>query len=122
MGESVKWLNGGSEICGIASRLLSRHQTCQPVTMLMKSLGRTVAGVWLGLFLAVTAQGAETNQPSVKWEPAILAFEASDKTNPPPKDAVLLIGSSSIRKWTNAAAAFPKYRIINRGFGGSQLA
>jgi lysophospholipase L1-like esterase len=51
----------------------------------------------------------------------ILAFEASDKTNPPPKHAVLFIGSSSIRMWKTLAQDFPDYRVINRGFGGSQI-
>jgi len=65
---------------------------------------------------------ADTNQPHhLQYEPAIRAFEAADRTNPPPHGAVLFIGSSSIRKWTNAPAQFPAHRIINRGFGGSHL-
>ena len=35
------------------------------------------------------------------------------------KDAVLFIGSSSIRRWTTLAADFPGTQGINRGFGGS---
>lgn len=34
---------------------------------------------------------------------------------------MLLVGSSSFRLWTNAAAAFPGRRVVNRGFGGSQM-
>ena len=56
-----------------------------------------------------------------KWETDIQAFEASDKANPPPAHAVLFIGSSSIRMWTSLATDFPNYRVINRGFGGSDL-
>jgi lysophospholipase L1-like esterase len=90
--------------------------------MRMKLFNGIVAAAALGLGLALTARAADTNKAHhLQWEPAIRTFEAMDKTNPPPKDAVLLIGSSSIRKWTNAPAAFPKYRIINRGFGGSHL-
>ena len=55
------------------------------------------------------------------FEKDILAFEASDKTNPPPKNAILFIGSSSIRMWKTLAQDFPDYRVINRGFGGSQI-
>lgn len=77
----------------------------------------------LGLSLvAIATPAADTNQPHhVRWEPTIAKFEARDKTNPPPRDAVLLIGSSSIVKWTNAPAQFPEHTIINRGFGGSHL-
>ena len=68
------------------------------------------------------AQATDTNRAHhVQYEPAIRAFEARDKTNPPPKDAVLFIGSSSIRLWTNAPAQFSEHTIINRGFGGSHL-
>jgi lysophospholipase L1-like esterase len=55
------------------------------------------------------------------FEKEIVAFEASDRTNPPPKGAILFVGSSSIRLWTNLAEDFPQYRVINRGFGGSQI-
>ncbi len=71
---------------------------------------------------ATSAQDGATNLPHhLQWESAIEAFEASDKTNPPPRNAILVIGSSSIRKWTNAPAQFPAHRLINRGFGGSHL-
>lgn len=56
-----------------------------------------------------------------KWNADIQAFEASDKANPPPANAVLFIGSSSIRFWKTLATDFPAYRVINRGFGGSDL-
>ena len=65
---------------------------------------------------------AEKEQsPEVRWGKDIRAFEEADKTNPPPQDAILFIGSSSIRCWTNVAQAFPGHKAINRGFGGSHL-
>lgn len=60
--------------------------------------------------------------PSQRWERDIRAFEAADKKSPPPQNAVLFIGSSSIRFWKSLARDFPDYQVINRGFGGSQLA
>lgn len=48
-------------------------------------------------------------------------FKKADQENPPPKDAILLIGSSSFTKWTDVADYFPDKTIINRGFGGSRL-
>lgn len=56
-----------------------------------------------------------------RFEQEITAFESADKTNPPPKNAILFIGSSSIRRWTTLAQDFPRYQVINRGFGGSHL-
>jgi lysophospholipase L1-like esterase len=56
-----------------------------------------------------------------RWEKAIAAFEAEDKSSPPPKDAVVFIGSSSIRLW-DLKKSFPEVAAINRGFGGSQMA
>ncbi len=60
--------------------------------------------------------------PSAKYEKEIAAFEASDKENPPPKNAILFIGASSTRLWKTLAQDFPDYPVINRGFGGSQVA
>lgn len=57
-----------------------------------------------------------------RFEPEIRAFEAADRTSPPPLGGVVFIGSSSIRNWTNVAADFPGVPILNRGFGGSTLA
>lgn len=59
--------------------------------------------------------------PADRWESAIAAFEKSDQESPPPKDAVLFVGSSSIRMW-DVKKAFPDVAAINRGFGGSQMA
>src|SRR5262249_808061 len=51
----------------------------------------------------------------------IAVFKASDRTNPPPRRAVLFIGSSSIRLWTSLSNDFSSYKVINRGFGGAQI-
>src|SRR3954470_24515897 len=59
---------------------------------------------------------------SSQWEREISAFEAQDKTNLPPKGCVVFVGSSSIRLWKNLPATFPSLPVVNRGFGGSQLA
>ena len=64
---------------------------------------------------------AQTNKPNA-FEKEILAFESSDRTNPPPKHAILFVGSSSIRLWKTLAQDFPNRPVINRGFGGSQIA
>lgn len=48
-------------------------------------------------------------------------FKKQDSLSFPPKNAILLIGSSSFTKWTDVQEYFPGYTIINRGFGGSTL-
>ena len=77
------------------------------------------AALHLSLFAQTGAQ--KKLLPEARWEKDIRAFEAADETNPPPQGAVLFIGSSSVRLWTNLAQAFPGHKILNRGFGGSQL-
>lgn len=59
-------------------------------------------------------------EPADKWEKAIADFEAQDRQSPPPKDAILFVGSSSIRLW-DLKKSFPDLPAINRGFGGSQM-
>jgi lysophospholipase L1-like esterase len=36
------------------------------------------------------------------------------------KNIILITGSSSIKMWSSLQNDFPKYNIVNRGFGGSQ--
>jgi len=74
----------------------------------------------LGL-LAFRAAAAETNHNFARWEKEISAFEQQDKTNPPPQGGLLFIGSSTIRLWSTLAEDFPGQKIINRGFGGSEI-
>ena len=47
-------------------------------------------------------------------------FRDWDEKNAAPADAVLFVGSSSIRLWSTAVD-FPDLPVINRGFGGSQI-
>jgi lysophospholipase L1-like esterase len=71
--------------------------------------------------LSLAALGQQA-APANKWEAEIKKFEEADRQSAPPKNAVLFIGSSSIRIWKDLAADFPNVKVINRGFGGSQIA
>jgi lysophospholipase L1-like esterase len=51
----------------------------------------------------------------------IETFKKADLINPPPKNAIVFVGSSSFKFWTDVQTYFPGYTIINRGFGGSSL-
>jgi lysophospholipase L1-like esterase len=56
-----------------------------------------------------------------RWEREIAGFEAADRIKPPPKGGVLFIGASGIRLWKSLAEDFPDHKVINRGFGGSEI-
>jgi hypothetical protein len=67
------------------------------------------------------AFGAEKKHNFGQWEKEIEAFEASDRTNPPPKHGLLFAGSSTIRKWTTLAQDYPNQPVIRRGVGGCEI-
>jgi hypothetical protein len=65
------------------------------------------------------------DKPGVKdeasrWEETIRVFEEWDRKNSFASDAVLFVGSSSIRLW-QTRECFEEFEVINRGFGGSQI-
>ena len=64
------------------------------------------------------------------WEPdykldrlerVIVEYEKTDAANMPASGGIVLTGSSSFTKWTDAAKDLAPLPIINRGFGGSTL-
>lgn len=71
------------------------------------------------LAMGLHAQAQTAAQPN-RWEPNIQRFEQRDRQTPPPKNAILFLGSSSIVGW-DLERCFPDRRAINRGFGGSQI-
>jgi acetyl esterase/lipase/lysophospholipase L1-like esterase len=56
-----------------------------------------------------------------RWEKEVAAFEASDRTNPPPYSAALFTGSSTVRLWKSLPQDLPGVQAINRGFGGTDI-
>jgi lysophospholipase L1-like esterase len=89
---------------------------------------RSVAPGLLMLLVVLLGVGCRTIQNSLaehdssKWEKSIAAFEASDRTNPPPQGCIVFVGSSSVRRWFTLSKDYPDLPVVNRGFGGSQLA
>jgi len=49
------------------------------------------------------------------------ALARAEAITPPPANAILFYGSSSIRLWTSLASDFAKLPVVNHGFGGSTL-
>ncbi len=68
---------------------------------------------------APLAQAPPPTEP--RFDAAILAFEAADRENPPPRCATLFVGGSTIRFWRTLKQDFPGRTVINRGFGGSTV-
>jgi lysophospholipase L1-like esterase len=89
--------------------------------------------VWLGAAAVLTATMAAADAAPKKkakggatgparWEETIRKFEAEDAAQAPAKGGVLLVGGSNARRWTDVATYFPGHTVLNRGFGGAQLA
>jgi lysophospholipase L1-like esterase len=92
-------------------------QTDAPLRRALPPLLAAVAAVGL-----LAPPGGAGDRPEfARWDEAVAAFERQDRDRPPPKGAVLFVGSSSIRLW-DLPKSFPGLGVINRGFGGSQLA
>ena len=71
------------------------------------------------IVVALLGLGTQDSKPD-KWEKDIAAFEEKDKASPPPLNEIVFVGSSSIRMW-KSSEAFPDLKVINRGFGGSEM-
>ncbi len=61
---------------------------------------------------------AQTNLPF--WND-MQNFKKQDSVSFPAAGQVLFIGSSSFTMWRDVQSYFPKHKILNRAFGGSQL-
>ena len=66
----------------------------------------------LGLIHGANAQ---TNSPGHRFENVVRSYEAADKTNAPPRNAILLAGDSQFFRWKTVDEDLPGYTIINRG-------
>ena len=86
-----------------------------------------IAGLLLLLLTAPAAyaQPAATTtgqKNAPRFADAIEAFLKEDQTNPPPKQAILFIGSSIFRQWKNLKEQMAPLPVFNRAFGGSRTA
>ena len=55
-----------------------------------------------------------------RWSKDIAAFDELNASQKPNPNAVLFIGSSSIRRWNTMAADLTPYQTIRRGYGGAK--
>lgn len=78
-------------------------------------------GLILFFSLGLSVSFAQTYDRAKMWEADMKRFAEIDRTQTPPDDAILFVGSSSIRLWENLRTDLPNFKIINRGFGGSRF-
>lgn len=80
--------------------------------------------VLVGLSFCIGLLPGQGTSPKARnhqqWAKEIAKFDASDKEQMPPKQAILFAGSSSMVYW-KTKQSFPYLVTINRGFGGSHL-
>jgi lysophospholipase L1-like esterase len=55
-----------------------------------------------------------------RFQDQIDAFATQDRTEPPPKDAILFVGSSIFREWNSLREQMSPLPVFNRAFGGSR--
>jgi lysophospholipase L1-like esterase len=73
------------------------------------------------VLLGATSAVAQVPDPDPeRFAEEIAAFARWDAKNAVPRDAVLFVGSSSIRMW-NTAERFQDLPVVNRGFGGAHI-
>ena len=86
---------------------------------------KLVSGILMFLFAVAVAPTVEAQSLTIdptRFEEAIESFEAEDKLSMPPTGAIVVTGSSSIRRWESMAEDLAPLTVIPRGFGGSAMA
>jgi len=71
------------------------------------------------LLAAAVSIPAALYAQSLRFQGEIERMLAKDKTNPPPRDGILFIGSSIFRLWTGLSEQMAPLPVFNRAFGGS---
>lgn len=72
-------------------------------------------------FLFASLAHGQTYERAALWQKEIDAFAEIDRKQTAPANAVLFVGSSTIRGWRTLRADFPGLAFVNRGFGGAHL-
>jgi len=86
-----------------------------------KAAGTTWVILSLFFFFSCSSPQEKYRESAQEYEGAIQRFEQLDLSESYQSDAILFVGSSSIRLWDTIAEDMAPYPVIQRGFGGSRL-
>lgn len=90
--------------------------------MKMKNIPASYLTTTLLVLFIVSCSPLKKYKNSVQgWEADIRKFEQLDSIHKYPDDAILFMGSSSIRLWNSLEEDMKPYKVIQRGFGGSKF-
>jgi len=67
------------------------------------------------------APHAQSPALAEKFEKQVLAYEAEDRANPPPANAILFAGDSQFFRWKTIREDLAGYTLINRGIDSFQF-
>jgi lysophospholipase L1-like esterase len=84
---------------------------------------RCVSTLLFSLSLVMQAHAQSNITTAVvnnRFEKDVQAYEAADRTNPAPHNAILLAGDSQFFRWKTVAEDLPEYTIVNRGIDSFQ--
>lgn len=87
--------------------------------------GKATYAFWMFLLTAALPAQIEAQRAidPTRWDETMEEFAAEDAVTPPPADAIVVTGSSSIARWhPNIVEDLSPLTIIPRGFGGSAMA
>lgn len=68
----------------------------------------------------VAVSPARQQAAEKRWGETIAKMEQANQTEPHPDDAILFLGSSSIRMWADIATDLAPHHPIQRGYGGAR--
>jgi len=82
---------------------------------------RAIVAVLIFGFVAAANLSAQAGlfAPNHRFQIDVDQMLARDKTNPPPRNGILFIGSSIFRFWTQLSEQMAPLPVFNRAFGGS---
>jgi len=87
------------------------------------STRRAFSAFVMAAILLAASRPSQAQNPALKerFEKQVQEYEAGDRKNPPPPDAILFVGDSQFFRWKTIHEDLAGYTLINRGIDSFQL-